>query len=111
MCGIVGYIGPREATPILLNGLKRLEYRGYDSAGLAVLMEGHIEVRREAGKLNKLVELVQASHSAVAGIGHTRWATHGVPTARNAHPISAPIGAWWWCITGSSKISWNCARN
>ena len=87
MCGIVGYIGPREAAPILLNGLKHLEYRGYDSAGLAVLTEGHIEVRREAGKLNKLFELVQASPlSGSPGIGHTRWATHGVPTARNAHP-------------------------
>jgi len=87
MCGIVGYIGPRDATPILLSGLKRLEYRGYDSAGLAVLMDGHIEVRREAGKLNKLVELVQACPlSGSPGIGHTRWATHGVPTARNAHP-------------------------
>ncbi|MGD0750640.1 MAG: glutamine--fructose-6-phosphate transaminase (isomerizing) [Anaerolineales bacterium] len=87
MCGIVGYIGPREAAPILLNGLKRLEYRGYDSAGLAVMTEGHIEVRREAGKLNKLFELVQASPlSGSTGIGHTRWATHGVPTARNAHP-------------------------
>ena len=87
MCGIVGYIGPRDATPILLSGLKRLEYRGYDSAGLAVLMDGRIEVRREAGKLNKLVELVQASPvSGSPGIGHTRWATHGVPTARNAHP-------------------------
>ncbi|MGD0877715.1 MAG: glutamine--fructose-6-phosphate transaminase (isomerizing) [Anaerolineales bacterium] len=87
MCGIVGYIGPREAAPILLNGLKHLEYRGYDSAGLAVLTEGHIEVRREAGKLNKLFELVQSSPlSGSPGIGHTRWATHGVPTARNAHP-------------------------
>jgi glucosamine--fructose-6-phosphate aminotransferase (isomerizing) len=87
MCGIVGYIGPRDATPILLNGLKRLEYRGYDSAGLAVLMDGRIEVRREAGKLTRLVELVgQSPLSGSPGIGHTRWATHGVPTARNAHP-------------------------
>jgi glucosamine--fructose-6-phosphate aminotransferase (isomerizing) len=87
MCGIVGYIGPRDATPVLLNGLKRLEYRGYDSAGVAVLTDGHIEVRREAGKLSRLVELVsQAPLSGSPGIGHTRWATHGVPTARNAHP-------------------------
>jgi glutamine---fructose-6-phosphate transaminase (isomerizing) len=87
MCGIVGYIGPREATPILLNGLKRLEYRGYDSAGLAVMAEGQIEVRREAGKLSRLVELVESSPvSGSPGIGHTRWATHGVPSARNAHP-------------------------
>ena len=87
MCGIVGYIGPRDATPILLNGLKRLEYRGYDSAGLAVLTDGRIEVRREAGKLSRLVELVgQSPVSGSPGIGHTRWATHGAPSARNAHP-------------------------
>ncbi|HVM73053.1 MAG TPA: glutamine--fructose-6-phosphate transaminase (isomerizing), partial [Anaerolineales bacterium] len=93
MCGIVGYIGPRDATPILLNGLKRLEYRGYDSAGLAVMVDGRIEVRREAGKLNKLVELVQANPaSGSPGIGHTRWATHGVPTARNAHPHTSANG-------------------
>ena len=87
MCGIVGYIGPQDATPIILNGLKRLEYRGYDSAGLAVLQDGHIEIRRDAGKLSRLVALIDESpvHGHV-GIGHTRWATHGVPNARNAHP-------------------------
>lgn len=87
MCGIVGYVGPRDATPIILSGLKRLEYRGYDSAGLAVLENGHIEMRRDAGKLEHLVSLVESSplHGHV-GIGHTRWATHGEPSARNAHP-------------------------
>ena len=87
MCGIVGYIGARDATPIILNGLKRLEYRGYDSAGLAVLQAGKIEVRRDAGKLSRLTELVQETPvSGSPGIGHTRWATHGAPNARNAHP-------------------------
>jgi len=87
MCGIVGYIGPRDATPIILNGLKRLEYRGYDSAGLAVLQGGRIEVRRDAGKLSRLAELVQQKPvSGSPGIGHTRWATHGAPNAKNAHP-------------------------
>ena len=87
MCGIVGYIGPRDATPIILNGLKRLEYRGYDSAGLAVLENGNIVVRRDAGKLARLVELVGRSPvSGTPGIGHTRWATHGAPSARNSHP-------------------------
>jgi len=87
MCGIVGYIGPRDATPIILNGLKRLEYRGYDSAGLAVVNGNKIEVRREAGKLSRLVDLVARSPLAGApGIGHTRWATHGAPSTRNAHP-------------------------
>jgi len=87
MCGIVGYIGPQDATPIILNGLKRLEYRGYDSAGLAVLENSHIEVRRDAGKLSRLASLVEELplHGQV-GIGHTRWATHGEPSARNAHP-------------------------
>ncbi len=87
MCGIVGYIGPQDATPIILNGLRRLEYRGYDSAGLAVLENGHIEVRREAGKLARLAALVDAQPvQGNLGIGHTRWATHGEPSARNAHP-------------------------
>lgn len=87
MCGIVGYIGERDATPIILDGLRRLEYRGYDSAGIAVIEGGEIKVRRDAGKLDRLSELVHADplHGQI-GIGHTRWATHGEPSARNAHP-------------------------
>ncbi len=87
MCGIVGYIGPRDATPLILSGLKRLEYRGYDSAGLAVIQNGEIQVRRDAGKLSRLETLVERSPlGGQVGIGHTRWATHGAPSARNAHP-------------------------
>lgn len=87
MCGIVGYIGPKNATPIIMNGLKKLEYRGYDSAGIAVLENGNIEVRRDAGKLERLSQLVQDSPvKGNVGIGHTRWATHGEPNTRNAHP-------------------------
>ncbi len=87
MCGIVGYIGPRDATPIIINGLKRLEYRGYDSAGIAVLNGGQLEVRKDAGKLSQLIDLVTKSPiEGAPGIGHTRWATHGAPNARNAHP-------------------------
>ncbi len=93
MCGIVGYIGPQDATPIILNGLKRLEYRGYDSAGLAVLQGGEIAVRRDAGKLARLAALVEAEPvSGHVGIGHTRWATHGEPNARNAHPHMGMTG-------------------
>lgn len=87
MCGIVGYIGNKNATPIILNGLKRLEYRGYDSAGIAVLQNSHIELRKDAGKLEKLVDMVARQPvDGNVGIGHTRWATHGEPNARNAHP-------------------------
>jgi glucosamine--fructose-6-phosphate aminotransferase (isomerizing) len=87
MCGIVGYIGPRDATPIILNGLKRLEYRGYDSAGLAIVNGDQLEVRKDAGKLSQLIDLVYKSPiKGAPGIGHTRWATHGAPNARNAHP-------------------------
>ncbi|MBL0175500.1 MAG: glutamine--fructose-6-phosphate transaminase (isomerizing) [Ignavibacteria bacterium] len=87
MCGLVGYIGDREATPILLNGLKRLEYRGYDSAGIAVLQNGNIDVLKRAGKVNDL-ETLSALHpfASTVGIGHTRWATHGEPNDQNAHP-------------------------
>jgi len=93
MCGIVGYVGNNNATPIILEGLKRLEYRGYDSAGMAVLKDGKIEIRRHAGKLSQLEELVQESPlSGNIGIGHTRWATHGAPSARNAHPHVGETG-------------------
>jgi glucosamine--fructose-6-phosphate aminotransferase (isomerizing) len=87
MCGIVGYVGAKNATPIIFDGLKRLEYRGYDSAGVAVIQDGKIEIRRDAGKLDKLAQLLESQPiSGNAGIGHTRWATHGEPNARNAHP-------------------------
>ncbi len=93
MCGIVGYIGDQEASGIILNGLKKLEYRGYDSAGLAVINQGAIELRRDAGKLEHLIELVRNSPvTGTVGIGHTRWATHGVPNARNAHPHVGSTG-------------------
>ncbi len=93
MCGIVGYIGERDATPVIVNGLRKLEYRGYDSAGVAVLENGKIEVRREAGKISGLEALIQQSplHGKI-GIGHTRWATHGVPSQQNAHPQVGSTG-------------------
>src|ERR1700689_479146 len=87
MCGIVGYIGPREAVPIIIDGLKRLEYRGYDSAGLAVLESGCLAVRRASGKLRNFEEVLRLNPiEGGYGIGHTRWATHGRPTEENAHP-------------------------
>jgi glucosamine--fructose-6-phosphate aminotransferase (isomerizing) len=87
MCGIVGYVGPREALPLLMGGLRRLEYRGYDSAGVAVQENGTLEVLRAEGKLDNLAAIV-TTHPAPghSGIGHTRWATHGRPNEQNAHP-------------------------
>ncbi len=87
MCGIVGYIGPKPVVPVLLDGLRRLEYRGYDSAGVAVVQDGGVEVRRSAGKLINLEAAIQSKPLAgLYGLGHTRWATHGRPTEENAHP-------------------------
>ncbi len=87
MCGIMGYVGSRPAVPIVLGGLKRLEYRGYDSAGIAALNEGSIDVRKAAGKIANLLEAVGTQPFASrTTIGHTRWATHGRPTQENAHP-------------------------
>src|SRR6202020_603626 len=92
MCGIVGYIGNKEAFPILIKGLKRLEYRGYDSAGIA-LLNGDLTVFKKAGKVNELEKV--AKHYdllATIGIGHTRWATHGAPNDNNAHPHLSQSG-------------------
>jgi len=87
MCGIVGVIGARPAAPLLLDALRRLEYRGYDSAGIATLVNGHIDRRRAEGKLcNLAASLERSALPGVIGIGHTRWATHGAPTESNAHP-------------------------
>jgi glutamine---fructose-6-phosphate transaminase (isomerizing) len=87
MCGIVGYVGRREATPILVEGLQRLEYRGYDSAGLAVQNGAGVETRKVAGRVSKLADQLAGSPlKGTSGIAHTRWATHGAPSERNAHP-------------------------
>src|SRR5215203_3918180 len=87
MCGIIGYIGDKQVLPILIDGLRRLEYRGYDSAGVAVVRRGTIELRRSAGKLARLEETIAGNPlDGEYGIGHTRWATHGRPTEENAHP-------------------------
>jgi glutamine---fructose-6-phosphate transaminase (isomerizing) len=87
MCGIIGYIGSKQVLPILIDGLRRLEYRGYDSAGVAVVRDGCIELRRSAGKLSRLEEVIASNPvDGEYGIGHTRWATHGRPTEENAHP-------------------------
>ncbi|MEP6833715.1 MAG: glutamine--fructose-6-phosphate aminotransferase, partial [Gemmatimonas sp.] len=87
MCGIVGYVGDKLATPILVDGLKRLEYRGYDSAGVAIMNGKGVETRKAAGKISRLEAVVAANPSTgTLGIAHTRWATHGPPTETNAHP-------------------------
>jgi len=87
MCGIIGYIGTKQVVPVLIDGLRRLEYRGYDSAGVAVVRDGTIELRRSAGKLSRLEEVIATNPvQGEYGIGHTRWATHGRPTEENAHP-------------------------
>lgn len=93
MCGIVGYIGEKQAEAILLSGLKKLEYRGYDSAGIAIIDDGHLDIAKKAGKLDVLVDALASSpFKGVVGIGHTRWATHGRPTDNNAHPHKSPNG-------------------
>ena len=87
MCGIIGYIGHKEVVPVLIDGLRKLEYRGYDSAGVAVVQNGELALRRSAGKLARLEAVITADPlTGEYGLGHTRWATHGRPTEENAHP-------------------------
>src|SRR3954462_15083075 len=93
MCGIVGYVGSDEALPIILEGLRRLEYRGYDSAGVAVV-DGTLTVRKREGKLSELDAVLDDDPmpAGTVGMGHQRWATHGVPSDRNAHPLTDCTG-------------------
>src|SRR5439155_16186470 len=94
MCGIVGYVGDKSAVSIIVEGLKRLEYRGYDSAGVAVLQAGKLEVRRAAGRIKALEGVLRERPvQGSLGIGHTRWATHGRPSEENAHPHTDCDGA------------------
>ena len=87
MCGIVGYVGSRAAAPVIIDGLARLEYRGYDSAGIALVNQGTLDIRRSVGKLSGLRGVLATSPvQGMMGIGHTRWATHGDVTEQNAHP-------------------------
>src|SRR5918911_1015179 len=89
MCGIIGYVGPREAKPLLLGGLRRLEYRGYDSAGIALREDAALDYVRAVGNLQNLVEAAGTNGShARHGLGHTRWATHGGVNEQNAHPLT-----------------------
>ncbi|MEI3255987.1 MAG: hypothetical protein V8R83_11970 [Candidatus Gastranaerophilaceae bacterium] len=96
MCGIVGYVGSKPVIDILLNGLSKLEYRGYDSAGVAVNSEGKIKVYKAEGKLQNLKDLLEEHKAEIkdttAGIGHIRWATHGLPNTINAHPHTCNCG-------------------
>jgi glutamine---fructose-6-phosphate transaminase (isomerizing) len=92
VCGIVGYVGKRDATPVLVEGLHRLEYRGYDSAGLAVVHRGRLQVTKTAGRVQDLRDKLRSNTKATLGIGHTRWATHGEPNEINAHPHTDTAG-------------------
>jgi glucosamine--fructose-6-phosphate aminotransferase (isomerizing) len=92
MCGIVGCVGYRDSVPMLLDGLTRLEYRGYDSAGMAVIDEGLLKIHKEQGKIAALRASTPSDFAGSIGIGHTRWATHGVPNQVNAHPHTDPTG-------------------
>ena len=110
MCGIVGVIGQQPAAPLIVDALRRLEYRGYDSAGVATLVNGHIDRRRAEGKLGNLkAALDRRPLRGTTGIGHTRWATHGAPTENNAHPHGNC--ACQSCTTASSRTMPSCARN
>jgi glucosamine--fructose-6-phosphate aminotransferase (isomerizing) len=94
MCGIVGYLGPQQAAPIIVNGLKRLEYRGYDSAGVCIVADGTLTIGKQAGKVANLERDVNpAAIPGTLGVGHTRWATHGLPNDVNAHPHTDASGS------------------
>lgn len=92
MCGIVGYVGNKDAKEILLRGLEKLEYRGYDSAGIAVVDQDGVQVFKEKGRIAVLRDIVDQNVESTMGIGHTRWATHGAPSKVNSHPHQSSAG-------------------
>ena len=106
MCGIVAYLGKKSAQPILIEGLKRLEYRGYDSAGVALMSGGSLRVEKTSGRISVLEDILDGPDSSEhVGIGHTRWATHGKPNTVNAHPhLDTPVRSRWF-ITVLLKIT------
>ena len=118
MCGIVGYVGRRPVQELLLAGLSKLEYRGYDSAGISVIADDRIEAVRAVGNLSALRAKLDAAsrpaggavalaeRPATTGIGHTRWATHGRVSEENAHPTTTATTACTWSSTGSSRTTW-----
>lgn len=113
MCGIVGYTGAQNGAPILLEGLKKLEYRGYDSAGIAVIQDRNIHIQKVTGRIANLCEKTQDGRlmPGCTGIGHTRWATHGAPTDTNAHPHASNDGRFAVVHNGILKTMWSCAGN
>ena len=110
MCGIVGAVAQRNIVPILIEGLRRLEYRGYDSCGVAVLADGGPRRARSVARVADLDAQVRERHlEGITGIAHTRWATHGAPVTDNAHPIFSK-DTWRWYITASSRTTNRCAK-
>jgi len=115
MCGIVGAVAQRNITPVLIEGLKRLEYRGYDSCGVALHVNGHLARSRSTSRVADLESQIKETHlQGFTGIAHTRWATHGAPATNNAHPTfrrTARTRASPSSTTASSKTTTNCAPN
>jgi glucosamine--fructose-6-phosphate aminotransferase (isomerizing) len=113
MCGIVGYVGKKRVVPVILDGLKRLEYRGYDSAGIAVAGNGEgLQIRRAEGKLRNLEEALRLKPiDGTYGIGHTRWATHDVPQKRTPTRIAIAPAKSWLCTTASSRTTSRSRKN
>ena len=113
MCGIVGFTGKQSAAPILLDGLKKLEYRGYDSAGIAVMDQAQIDVVKVTGRIANLCEKTKDGEAVpgTCGIGHTRWATHGAPTEENAHPHLSNDGRFAVVHNGIIETISHCVRS
>jgi len=106
MCGIIGYIGPKDVVPVLIDGLRRLEYRGYDSAGVAVVRDGAVNLRRSAGKLSNLEDVIGSDPiTGDYGVGYTRWATHGPPLKRTRTRTATAPARSSWSTTGSSRTT------